>query len=36
VVTVGIVVVVYLSGQLLYRLRDIVLLMMVGGFLAPY
>ena len=34
VVTVGLVVVVYLSGQLLYRLRDIVSLVMVGGFIA--
>jgi len=33
-VTVGIVVVVYLAGKLLYRLRDIVLLILVGGFVA--
>jgi len=34
VVTIGLVVGVYLSGQLLYRLRDIVVLVMVGGFIA--
>ncbi len=33
-VTIGILVVVYLAGKLLYRLRDIVLLMLVGGFVA--
>jgi predicted PurR-regulated permease PerM len=33
-VTVGIVVVVYLAGQLLYRLRDVVLLIVVGSFVA--
>ena len=33
-VTVGVVVVVYLAGQLLYRLRDVVLLMVVGSFVA--
>ncbi len=32
--TVGIVTAVYLTGKLLYRLRDIVLLMLVGGFVA--
>ncbi len=34
IVTIALVVVVYLTGKLLYRLRDIVLLMLVGGFLA--
>jgi predicted PurR-regulated permease PerM len=34
VVTVAIVVAVYLVGKLLYRLRDVVLLMLVGGFIA--
>ncbi len=34
VVTIGLVVAVYLSGQLLYRLRDIVLLFLVSGFIA--
>jgi len=34
VVTIALVVVVYLSGQLLYRLRDVVLLVIVGGFVA--
>ncbi len=33
-VTVGILVVVYLVAKLLYRLRDVVLLMLVGGFVA--
>jgi predicted PurR-regulated permease PerM len=33
-VTVAIVVAVYLVGKLLYRLRDVVLLMLVGGFIA--
>jgi predicted PurR-regulated permease PerM len=33
-VTVGVVVVVWLGGQLLYRLRDVVLLMVVGSFVA--
>ena len=33
-VTIGIVVVVYLAGKLLYRLRDIVLLILIGGFVA--
>jgi predicted PurR-regulated permease PerM len=33
-VTVGIVVVVYLAGKLLYRLRDVALLVFVGGFIA--
>jgi len=33
-VTIGIVVVVYLGGKLLYRLRDIALLILVGGFIA--
>lgn len=31
VVTVAIVVVVYLAGQLLYRLRDVVLLVVIGS-----
>lgn len=34
VVTVVIVVVVYLAGQLLYRLRDVVLLVVIGSFIA--
>jgi predicted PurR-regulated permease PerM len=34
VVTIALVVLVYLSGQLLYRLRDIVLLLLVAGFVA--
>jgi predicted PurR-regulated permease PerM len=34
VVTIAIVVAVYLVGKLLYRLRDVVLLMLVGGFIA--
>jgi len=34
VVTIALVVLVYLSGQLLYRLRDIVLLFVVAGFVA--
>ena len=33
-VTIAIVVAVYLVGKLLYRLRDVVLLMLVGGFIA--
>jgi len=33
-VTVGVVIVVYLGGQLLYRLRDVVLLVVVGSFVA--
>jgi predicted PurR-regulated permease PerM len=33
-VTVAVVVVTYMAGKLLYRLRDVVLLMAVGGFLA--
>jgi predicted PurR-regulated permease PerM len=33
-VTVGVVVLTYLAGQLAYRLRDVILLMVVGGFLA--
>ena len=33
-VTVGVVVAVFLAGQLLYRLRDVVLLVVVGGFIA--
>jgi predicted PurR-regulated permease PerM len=33
-VTVGVVVVVYLAGQLFYRLRDVVLLVVVGSFVA--
>ena len=33
-VTVGVVAAVFLTGKLLYRLRDVVLLMLVGGFLA--
>ena len=33
-VTVGVVVATYLAGQLIYRLRDIVLLMLVAGFTA--
>jgi predicted PurR-regulated permease PerM len=33
-VTVAVVVVTYLAGQLIYRLRDIVLLMLVAGFTA--
>ncbi len=31
-VTVGVVVATYLAGKLIYRLRDIVLLMLVAGF----
>jgi predicted PurR-regulated permease PerM len=34
VVTIALVVAVYLSGQLLYRMRDIVLLFLVAGFVA--
>ncbi len=33
-VTIGVIVVVYFAGKLLYRLRDILLLMFVGGFIA--
>jgi predicted PurR-regulated permease PerM len=33
-VTVGVVVLTYLAGKLVYRLRDVILLMVVGGFLA--
>ena len=33
-VTVAVVVATYLAGQLIYRLRDIVLLMLVAGFTA--
>jgi predicted PurR-regulated permease PerM len=33
-VTVAVVVATYLTGQLVYRLRDIVLLMLVAGFVA--
>src|ERR1700728_2467061 len=33
-VTIALVVAVYLLGKLLYRLRDVVLLMLVGGFIA--
>ena len=33
-VTVAVVVVVYLSGKLIYRLRDVILLMIVAGFVA--
>jgi hypothetical protein len=33
-VTVGVVVLTYLVGQLVYRLRDVILLMVVGGFIA--
>ena len=33
-VTVAVVVATYLAGQLIYRLRDIVLLMVVAGFTA--
>jgi predicted PurR-regulated permease PerM len=33
-VTISLVVAVYLVGKLLYRLRDVVLLMLVGGFIA--
>ncbi|MHB1969628.1 MAG: hypothetical protein ACYCPK_05270, partial [Acidimicrobiales bacterium] len=32
--TVGVVAGVYLTGLVLYRLRDVVLLMLVGGFVA--
>src|ERR1700748_17637 len=35
-VTVGVVVAAYLAGQLIYRLRDIVLLMLVAGFVAMH
>jgi predicted PurR-regulated permease PerM len=33
-VTVGVVVLTYLAGQLVYRLRDVILLMVAGGFIA--
>jgi predicted PurR-regulated permease PerM len=33
-VTIGIIILVYFTGKLLYRLRDILLLMVVGGFIA--
>jgi predicted PurR-regulated permease PerM len=33
-VTIGVIILVYFSGKLLYRLRDILLLMFVGGFIA--
>ena len=33
-VTVGAVVVVYLAGKVLYQLRELVLIMIVGGFIA--
>jgi predicted PurR-regulated permease PerM len=33
-VTVGVVVLTYLAGQLAYRLRDVILIMVVGGFIA--
>jgi predicted PurR-regulated permease PerM len=33
-VTIGVIVLVYFAGKLLYRLRDILLLMVVGGFIA--
>ncbi len=36
VVTIALVVAVYLGGKLLYRLRDIALLMLVGGFIALF
>jgi predicted PurR-regulated permease PerM len=36
VVTVAILVAVYLAGLLLYRLRDVVMLMLVGGFVALF
>ena len=36
VVTIALVALVYLSGQLLYRLRDIVLLLVVAGFVALF
>ena len=32
--SVGVIVAVYLAGQLLYRLRDVVLLVVVGSFVA--
>ena len=34
VVTIALVVMVFLAGKLIYRLRDVVLLMLVGGFIA--
>lgn len=33
-VTIGVIILVYFAGKLLYRLRDILLLMVVGGFIA--
>jgi predicted PurR-regulated permease PerM len=33
-VTIGVIILVYFAGKLLYRLRDILLLMLVGGFIA--
>jgi predicted PurR-regulated permease PerM len=33
-VTIGVIVLVYFTGKLLYRLRDVLLLMVVGGFIA--
>ena len=33
-ITVGVVVVVYLLGQIVYKLREILLLMVVAGFIA--
>ena len=36
VVTIALVVAVYLGGKLLYRLRDIALLMLVGGLIALF
>src|SRR5215471_18971859 len=33
-VTVGVVVLTYLAGKLAYRLRDVILIMVVGGFIA--
>jgi predicted PurR-regulated permease PerM len=33
-VTIGVIILVYFTGKLLYRLRDILLLMVVGGFIA--
>jgi predicted PurR-regulated permease PerM len=33
-VTMGVVVLTYLAGKLIYRLRDVILLMVVGGFIA--
>lgn len=33
-VTIGVIILVYFTGKLLYRLRDVLVLMLVGGFLA--